>query len=395
MSRAPYLATVHAHSTTLGPSRSEVFGYDLEGRPVHWFLGGLTYKRSLASEVFGRASESGARRRWRVGAEEALGLFERALTEARAAQRQLPTLECAGSGRGGGRGGRAELAARLERILGWTPALLAAERERFLGVYRPVSILPPDQYQAVVLQASFGCSWNRCTFCTFYQDRPFSVRQPAEFAAHVAGVHELLGAAAAGRQSVFLADGNALVLANPKLRHVFELAGAAFPGRPINAFVDVFSGERKSAEQWRELKGMGLRRVAIGVETGHDALLAWLNKPGSASEAAEFVARLKAAGLSVSVIIMVGAGGRRFADAHVADSLALLGRLPLGGGDLVYLSPFVLQAGSAYAARAAADGVLPLSHAEAVAQHRELLAGARARVGAAKVALYNIDEFVY
>ncbi len=381
----PFLATVHATSTTLSPSRREVVGFDLEGRPVHWFVDGETFKRSLASAVFGRRSVAGARQRWRVEDGEAERLFDRALAVARLAT--AGAVEAAGEPR--------ELGARLDRILAWTPELLRAERERFLRYYQPVAILPPDQYQAVVLQASFGCSWNRCTFCTFYQDRPFRMRQPADFVAHVAGVKELLGAAAAGRSSIFLADGNALVLANSKLRPFFEAANAAFPQRPINAFVDVFSGEKKASEQWRELRELGLKRVAIGVETGHDELLNWLNKPGSAAEAVEFITCLKAAGLSVSVILMVGVGGERFAAAHVADSLALLERLPLGQDDLVYLSPFVQHPGSAYAERAAAAGMAQLGEEAAQAQYRALAAGARARVGAAKVALYHIDEFVY
>ncbi len=387
MSEEPFLATVHAGSTSLSPSRSEVVGFDLEGRPIHWFRDGETYKRSLASEVFGRRREGGARRRWRVPSEDAEGLFARALAVAREAQGSPADIAVTGNG--------GELARRLERVLAWTPGSLAAERERFLRVYQPVSILPPDQYQSVVLQASFGCSWNRCTFCTFYQDRPFRMRRIDEFEAHVAGVKGLLGAAAEARESVFLADGNALVLANSKLRPVFEVARSAFPGRPINAFVDVFSGEKKGLEQWRELRELGLGRVAIGVETGNDELLGWLNKPGSADEAAEFVACLKEAGLSVSVIVMVGAGGRRFAEAHLADSLALLERLPLDAEDLVYLSPFVLQPGSAYETRAAEGGVEPLDEDEAAAQYAAFRAGARSRVGAAKVALYHIDEFVY
>lgn len=387
MSEEPFLATVHAGSTTLSPSRREVVGFDLEGRPIHWFRAGETYKRSLASEVFGRRRERGTRRRWRVPSEDTERLFARALAVAREAQASLADIVVTGSG--------GELARRVERVLEWTPESLAAERERFLRVYQPVSILPPDQYQSVVLQASFGCSWNRCTFCTFYQDRPFRMRRIDEFEAHVAGVKGLLGAAAEARESVFLADGNALVLANSKLRPVFEVARSAFPGRPINAFVDVFSGEKKGLEQWRELRELGLGRVAIGVETGNDELLGWLNKPGSADEAAEFVACLKEAGLNVSVILMVGAGGRRFAEAHLADSLALLERLPLDGEDLVYLSPFVLQPGSAYEARAAEGGVEPLDEDEAAAQYAAFRAGARSRVGAAKVALYHIDEFVY
>lgn len=387
MSSDGFLATVHAASTTLSPSREEVVGFDLEGRPVHWFLSGRTYKRSLSSEVFGRRTEGGVRRRWRVEPAETERLFELALAAARRASSRPAALAVTGVAE--------DLPARLARILEWTVERLTAERERFLRVYRPVSILPPDQYQSVVLQASFGCSWNRCTFCTFYQDRPFSIRQPDEFRSHALGVRGLLGAAAVGRPSLFLADGNALVLANSKLRHVFDVATDTFPGKPVNAFVDVFSGEKKGVERWRELREWGLERVAIGVETGNDELLAWLNKPGSAAEAAEFVSTLKEAGLNVSVILMVGAGGSRFAEAHVADSLALLGRLPLEAGDLVYLSPFVLQPGSVYAARAAEGGVAPLSEAEAAAQYRELLAGAKARVGTAKVALYHIDEFVY
>lgn len=387
MSSEAFLATVHPASTTLSPSREEVVGFDLEGRPVHWFVGGETYKRSLASEVFGRRTVGGVRRRWRVEPAEAERLFERAASVARQAAARPENLVASGAVE--------VLSGRLERAARWTVESLAAERGRFLRVYQPVSILPPDQYQSVVLQASFGCSWNRCTFCSFYQDRPFRVRPPEEFLSHALGVRELLGEAAAGRTSVFLADGNALVLANSRLRHVFGVAAEVFPGRPVNAFVDVFSGEKKGVERWRELRELGLERVAIGVETGNDELLAWLNKPGGAAEATEFVSTLKAAGVGVSVILMVGVGGERFADAHVADSLTLLARLPLGAGDLVYLSPFVLQPGSAYAGRAAEGRVLPLSEAAAARQYRELLAGARARAGTAKVALYHIDEFVY
>jgi len=43
-----------------------------------------------------------------------------------------------------------------------------------LGCTKPVGILPPDQYMAVVLQAAEGCAFNTCTFCDFYRDRSFS-----------------------------------------------------------------------------------------------------------------------------------------------------------------------------------------------------------------------------
>lgn len=384
---------VRPSATTLSPRRDVVVAFDLEGRPTSLFAGGDTYKRSLASGLYGRRTVGGARSRWRVPGDRASELLERSLTiaaDARSALERgarLPGVE--------GAAAEAALAERLDTVAGWTPERLSNERERFLDAYAPVAILPPDQYGAVVLQATFGCSWNRCTYCTFYQGRPFQVRPIAAFREHVGAVRDLLGRAAAGRPGIFLADGNALVLSNDRLRPVFDAATAAFPGRPVAGFVDVFSGERKTADDWRELRAWGLQRVAIGVETGSDPLLAYLSKPGGADEAAGFVALLKEAGLDVSVILMVGAGGRRFAADHVQESAALLARLPLTGNDLIYLSPFVRQHDSAYAERAAADGLEDLTETELDAQDRALRAAARAAAPEARVARYHIDEFVY
>ena len=391
--RTGWLVAVHEAALTLSPARDVVVAYDLEGRPTSVFADGDTYKRSLASGLYGRRSEAGTRRRWHVEAPRARALFDLALNvaaDARSALRGDTPLRQRGAAAGNG-----AFHDRLERIAGWTVEGLLAERRRFAEAYAPISILPPDQYGAVVLQATFGCSWNRCTYCTFYQDRPFQVRPLPAFEAHLRAVQRLLGRAVAGRRSVFLADGNALVLSNERLRPVFAAAREAFPKRPLAGFVDVFSGERKPLGAWRELRDSGLERVAIGIETGHDPLLAYLNKPGSADEASAFVRLLKEAGLAVSVILMAGVGGRRYATGHVRDSASMLARLPLDERDLVYLSPFVRHGDSAYDRRAEADGLEDLSEHERHDQERALRRAARTAVPAARVARYHIDEFVY
>src|SRR4029077_2682878 len=71
-----------------------------------------------------------------------------------------------------------------------------------------------------------------------------------------------------------------------------------------------------------------------------------------------------AAALAVSLIAMVGMGGRGFRDRHREATLATLLALPLDRKDLVYLSPFVEEPGSTYADRRAADGLAPMSPAE-------------------------------
>lgn len=342
-----------------------------------WFEDGTLYKRSLDSRVLARRAAHGRRERWALDDHEAADMFERVRTfVARALDEPLQkTL--------------------LERTVAWTPDRLLAERAKFARAYAPVGILPPDQYFSVVLQATLGCSWNKCTFCTFYEGRPFTVKTQGAFEVHLTDVRDFLGEGATLRRSLFLADGNALMVANAKLLPMMNAAKRTFPNRDFYGFVDVFTGQRKTVEQWAELREAGLRRVYLGLETGHDPLLAWVNKPGGRAESVELVTTLKAAGLNVAPIVMLGVGGRTFAEAHVRDTLALLEALPLAPGDLVYLSPFVQHDGGEYARRADADGLEPLSEPESELQFDVLRDAVKRAHPFVRAARYDIREFLY
>jgi len=374
-----WLFLVRPQFTTVSPDRRSVYSFDREGRPFSWYEAGRTYKRSLGSEVHLRERERGRRAHRRLSADEARHRLGRVLERIRDAPRARID---------------GDLRRRLDEIDRWTAEGLAEEAARFAVAYRPIGILPPDQYLAVVLQATLGCSWNRCTFCGFYQDRPFATRDLESFAHHVAAVQALLGRAAGLRRWIFLADGNALVLSTARLAPLIEVAVRRFPGRSISGFVDVYGGERKPLADWRALRALGLRRVHVGIETGHDPLLEWMRKPGSAADALEFVRALKSAGLQVAAILMCGAGGARFADAHVADTLALSAELPLGAQDIVYLSPFIEDPTSDYAARARGEGIRALDDREQDAQYVRLRDGIRQRLPA-RVSRYDLREFVY
>ena len=109
----------------------------------------------------------------------------------------------------------------------WDWAALQADARRFGEIYRPVSILPPDQYLALVVQATEGCSYNQCTFCDFYRDRPFRVKSADELRAHIAAVQAFFGPALGLRKSLFLADANALVVPMPRLRAWLDVIAEA------------------------------------------------------------------------------------------------------------------------------------------------------------------------
>jgi hypothetical protein len=135
--------------------------------------------------------------------------------------------------------------------------------------------------------------------------------------------------------------------------------------------------------------------VHVGVETGNDDLLAWLNKPGASHDARALVETLARARLRIALILMVGVGGARFGEPHVRETLDLLHGLPLSAGDIVYLSPFREQQGSAYAARARSEGIEPLDQRALDEQYRALRDGIRERHPAVRATRYDIREFIY
>src|SRR5690606_37402864 len=138
---------------------------------------------------------------------------------------------------------------------------------------------------------------------------------------------------------IFLADANALIVPQARLRALLEIAQAIFAlpdgPRPIFSFVSAFDVERKSAAEWAELRALGVQRAYIGLETGDNALLTFLNKPGTVEDAIEAVRALRAGGIAAGVILMAGIGGDRFAASHVRRSVEAIRAMGLGSGDLV------------------------------------------------------------
>jgi radical SAM superfamily enzyme YgiQ (UPF0313 family) len=277
-----------------------------------------------------------------------------------------------------------------------TPAA-RTDAERFARVYRPVGILPPDQYLALVLQATEGCSFNTCTFCDLYHE-PYRVRTPAEFRAHVANVRAYLGESRHLRsRGIFLGAANALAVPMARLAPIFEVlvedADALRLG--VSAFVDGFTGAIKTTRDYRALADMGLRRVYVGLESGHDPLLEFVRKPATASAAMETVRAVKDAGVGVGVIVMTGLGGDRFANAHVADTAATLTAMQLGRGDLLYFSALVEQPQTAYPRLAVNADIRPFGADECQAQRDAILARTLFHGGRAQTATYDVREFVY
>src|SRR5512133_980188 len=277
-----------------GPS----YSFDLAGRLIGAFVDRRNHRRGLDNRVMQKwAGLGGARqRRWLAPGEAQAFLEATYRLAAEAAQALL-------------RQPAGQEHPQLSALCRWDWPALVADAARFARVYRPIGILPPDQYLALVLQASEGCSYNRCTFCDFYRDRRFRVKSAEQLQEHILAVREFLGPAVALRRSLFLADANALVAPMARLRAWLDVIEGSFPRTDFYSFMDAFDVQRKSASEWAELAQRGLRRVYIGLESGDDPLLRFLQKPGRAADAVSAVTTLKGAGIAASVIVMTGIGG--------------------------------------------------------------------------------------
>jgi radical SAM superfamily enzyme YgiQ (UPF0313 family) len=181
---------------------------------------------------------------------------------------------------------------------------------------------PPSEAQSLILQATIGCSYNECTFCGMYREKRFRVRPLAELEAEIE-----FARARAGEQvrKVFLADGDALVAKASFLADVLARLRAAFPNlRRVSCYASPQSLQVRSVEEMARLRELGLTLCYLGIESGHDAVLARLAKGVDSAEMVRVARKAHAAGVQLSTMILLGAGGPGLSREHARASAAVV-----------------------------------------------------------------------
>jgi len=396
--------------------------YDLEGRLAKIAHANEYWRRGLSHRgLYTRklpAEEGGGLERAALSPEETDALVTRAHEWAKLVHDDLAGGQCAvDTAKPDEATARAALLPLLARAAAFDLAAAQADATRFRAIYGRVAVLPSDQYNALVLQATEGCGFGGCLFCELYREVRYHAKTPEEFRQHVCDVIAYHGEALRARRGIFLGEANALhapqrtLVDNFRfLNEVFEfpapteqhVPAAWWMGHPrrfegIASFVDVFTGEPRTAMDYTELRRLGLRRVYIGMESGCDKLLQWLRKPAQQQLVARTVQTLKEAHIHVGVIILLGAGGVEFYRPHVDETIQALNALPLGKGDYVYFSPLVIYPGSPYQTRIESTGIHELTVPQMKGQELEIRSGLRfdAARGQPYLARYELDTFLY
>ena len=378
-----------------GAVGTDVFSYDGEGRLWTAFLDGISYRRGLDGKMVAkwRLPGNARDRRW-LPRDEALAVEMRARSTIESLLRGLQA-------------GDADLNSPLtpdanaffQAVVCFDAWRSQADAAHYADIYKPVGILPPDQYMAVVLQLTEGCSFNTCTFCDFYKGRPFRIKPVDEFRSHARAVKEYLGAGLSLRRTIFLGDANALVVPQARLMPLIDAVHEIYDVGALGglyAFLDGFSGDKKTIKDYRQLGARGLSRVYIGMESGSADLLRFLKKPGKPSDVIQAARSMKDAGVALGVIVLLGAGGHQYADRHVRDTIQALNSIPFGEDDIIYFSQLFAGEDLPYARDAAQAGIQSMSTAECEAQGDQIEAGLRFSAGSSpRISRYDIREFIY
>jgi radical SAM superfamily enzyme YgiQ (UPF0313 family) len=124
---------------------------------------------------------------------------------------------------------------------------------------------------------------------------------------------------------VFLQDGDALVYPFLKLREVLQYLHEKLPYvERIGTYATPQDILRRSSDELKELKRLKLGIFYTGLETGDHELLHNISKGVSSDELVEAGKKVKEAGISFSVTIILGLGGIKRSKKHVSETARIL-----------------------------------------------------------------------
>lgn len=166
---------------------------------------------------------------------------------------------------------------------------------------------PPYEAESFIIQATAGCTHNRCTFCNLYKNEPFRMSPMEEWREDLA---ELASYQPYARR-IFWTGANPFAMSYEKLR---ERALAVYDYLPECQTMAMFASIRdikpKKVWQLRRLRNLGINGLSIGTETGDDYTLRLANKGYTAKDIIDQCRKLDEAGIEYYFVYMTGLAGQ-------------------------------------------------------------------------------------
>ncbi len=187
--------------------------------------------------------------------------------------------------------------------------------------YEGMIFRPPSEADSLILQVTVGCSYNRCTFCGAYQGKSFRVKRAEEVKEDIDEVSSY----GARIERVFLADGDALIVPQKDLLEILLYLRQKVRGvKRVGIYANAKDVLRKDPKDLKALREAGLGIIYLGLESGNRDVLERIKKNATIDQMIQAATRVKAAGILLSVTVILGLGGVEKSRVHAEDTARVL-----------------------------------------------------------------------
>ncbi len=226
---------------------------------------------------------------------------------------------------------------------------------------------PPSEANSLLLRATRGCPWNRCTFCSMYKRMKFEVRDLEEIVGDIELAKELYGDRV---RTVFIGDSNSLTIKTDILVKVLNSLHSSFPHlERVTSYARAKTLAKKPSEDLKKIYQAGLNRLHVGLETGDRELLKEIEKGATPEEMVEAGRRAKQAGFEYSLYVLLGIGGEENWERHARGTAEVLNQID---PHFIRVRTFIPQPGSPLY-NAMTEGRFQLASPETILKETKLL----------------------
>ena len=187
--------------------------------------------------------------------------------------------------------------------------------------YEGMCIRPPSEANSILLQATVGCSHNKCSFCGTYKDKRFRIKDNDIILSDILFASRYMR----GIKRLFIMDGDALIIPYRRLTWIFDRIKEHLPWvTRVGVYANTKGIKMKSQEELVHLKEMGLRIIYMGIETGDDQTLTAIRKGADSQRIVDMGKKVKQAGIKLSVTVLLGIAGKERSLIHAKATGELL-----------------------------------------------------------------------
>ena len=217
---------------------------------------------------------------------------------------------------------------------------------------------PPSEAYSLIIQATLGCSQNKCTFCSMYKSKKFTIKPLEQIKKEIDFFRIYVKKA----ERIFLADGDALIMPMKILKEIFIYINEKFPeAERISLYGSPKSILLKTPEELLELKNLGLGLIYLGVESGSDKILSPIKKGVSREEIITAGKKVKKVGIPLSVTAVAGLGGKENSIEHAVETASLISEI---NPDYFGVLTLMLEEGTELLEEYKKGNFIPLSSSE-------------------------------